>query len=96
MADEMIDPDLIGKLSEQVFNKLYPMALELIKPIAAEHGDLIAANTLTNALVSTTGWQMGNHMKFVGAIKTDEEFQQYCTDITKALFKAFIGPDAKF
>lgn len=86
-----IDPVLVEKLSKEIFEKLYPMALDLVRPVESEHGAQMAANVLTNALVSTTAWQMGNHMSFMGVWDSDEERQDYCTKMGEAIFAAFIN-----
>jgi len=93
------DPVLIKRLSEEVFEKLYPLALELVRAIETEHGPGVAANVLTNALVSTTAWQMGNHMGFLGVWDNDQERQAYCTAKAEALYRVFLdqpptGPGA--
>jgi hypothetical protein len=90
-----VDRALIKRLSEDVFEKLYPMALDLVRPLEKEHGPSIAANVLTNALVSTTAWQMGNHMGFLGVWDTDQERQDYCTGKAEAILRVFLDQPAR-
>jgi hypothetical protein len=90
-----LDPALIHRLSEEVFEKLYPLAVDQVRLIEAAHGPEVAANVLTNALVSTTAWQMGNHMGFLGTWDNEKERQDYCTGKAKAIFSVFLDQRPK-
>lgn len=85
------DPALVKKLSEEIFEKLYPMAFDLVRPIEAEYGPSVAANVLTNAMVSSTALQFGNHMWFLGVWDNEAERQNYCTSMAEEIFGVFLN-----
>lgn len=83
------DPVLVKKLSEEVFEKLYPLAFDLVRPIEARYGPRVAMNVLANAMVSSTALQFGNYMGLLGTWDNEAERQNYCTSMAKAIFDVF-------